>query len=433
MILQSLISISVGIADNIMVGKLGQIAISGVAMANQVSNIIHMLIAGITASIVLLAAQYWGKKDIVMIKYVISIGLKVCLAIGITVATIAFCFPTAVLRIFTNDAAVIAEGAKYLRIISMSYLFLCITNSFIASMRCIENVRVALVISVSTLIVDVGLNYVLIFGHFGFPAMGIEGAATATLIARIIETGIILTYVRFIDKKLMLRFTELLPTNKVLLGDFFKHGFPVMLGDILWGIGGVAQASVIGRLGPSAIASNSIALTLFGFVSVVVYGFGNASSVLIGKTVGAKEYDKVKEYTRTLQIIFVCTGVLTSLSLLGLRDFFISLYAIPPETMEMTRAFVTILCVTVLGTSYHAPCFVGIIRAGGETRFVLKVDLFFVWVVIMPLSTLAAFVFHASPVVVFFFLKCDQLMKWVIAIYKTNNYSWIKNLTREKA
>jgi putative MATE family efflux protein len=430
-ILQNLISVGVGVADNVMVGSLGETAISGVAMANQVQNMMQQLVTGVSAAIILLASQYWGKHDTVMIKRVVAIGFKFCLTVGLAASITVLLFPEQVLRVFTNDMDVVVEGAKYLRIIGFSYVFFCLTNVFIASMRCVETVHIALIISISTLFVDVGLNYVLIFGHFGFPRLGIRGAAIATLIARILESCIITVYVRFIDRKLRFRFKDLLGTHRLLLKDFIHYGTPVILGDILWGIGGVAQASIIGRLGDSAIAANSIALTVFNFISVAVYGLGGAAGVIIGKTVGAAMYDKVKEYTRTLQIVFVCVAIATSLALFGLRDFFISLYQIPDATKLLARQFISILCITVLGTGYHVPCFTGIIRAGGDTKFVLTVDFIFVWFVVMPLSLLAAFVFHASPVVVFFCIKCDQLMKWVIAIIKTNNYSWMKNLTRE--
>jgi putative MATE family efflux protein len=431
MILQSMISVGVGVADNIMVGSLGELAISGVAMANQVQNIMQMLVTGVSAAIVLLASQYWGRGDAVMAKKVVSIGLRICLSIGLAVSVFVFAAPQLALRAFTNNWDVIAEGVKYLRIMAISYVFFCLANILIASMRCVETVRISLVIALSTLLIDVGLNYILIFGHFGFPSLGLQGAALATLISRIVEACIIVLYVRLKDEKLRIRIRDL--TAKLdgdLLSDFLRYGMPVMIGDLLWGIGGVAQASVIGRLGSSAIAACSITLTLFSFVTVFVYSLGGASGVVIGKTVGANEFEKAKEYTRTLQLIFICTGIFGSTCLFFLRDFFISLYQIPAETTQLARSFIGVLCVTILGTSYHAPCFTGIIRAGGDTRFVLKIDLFFVWAVVMPLSCLAAFILRLPPAAVFFCLKCDQLMKPPIAFWKTNSFSWMKNLTR---
>lgn len=431
MILQNAISVGVGVADNIMVGSLGELSVAGVSLANQVQNILSMLVVGISAALVLLATQYWGKRDTKSVKDIVGIGMKACLLIGIVINIAVLSAPHAVLRIFSDNEEAIGEGIKYLRIMAFSYIFFCVTNVLMASMRCVEVVRIALIVSLTTLLVDVGLNYVLIFGKLGFPAMGIQGAAVATLIARVVETGVMVVYVRFIDKRLSLRFSELLGLNKLLLADFFKYGLPVMLGDMLWGCFGAAQTAVVGRLGSDTLAAQSVTLIMFQLVTVVVWGFSGAAAVIIGKTVGSGDYDLVKRYARMLQLVFLCVGVVTSLTFLGLRDVLISLYSFAPETQHMVRQFMTVMAVATLGTAYHAPCFTGIIRAGGDTRFVITVDFICAWLIVMPLALLSAFVFHHPPVVVFFFLKCDQFFKWIIAIIKTNRFKWIKNLTRD--
>ncbi len=431
MILQNIISVSVGVADNIMVGSLGDVSIAGVALANQIQTLLQMLMLGIGAATVLLAAQYWGKGDVKSVKDIIAIGIKISLLISISAGILVFFFPKVALRIFTPNVSIIDEGSKYLRVMALSYVFFCITFTMIAAMRCVENVLIALIISIVTLIVDVGLNYALIFGNFGAPKLGITGAAVATLIARILETCIILYYIRFVDKKLKIRFKELLGVNLTLLKDYVTHGFPVISGDIMWGVAGAAQTMIIGRLSAEAVAANSISMTLFSFVTVIVFSTSGAAAVIIGKTVGAAKYEEVKEYARTLQIIFLCLGLLTSLSLFTLKGFFISLYAISPEAKVIANQFLTILSVSVIGTSYHAPCFTGIIRAGGDTKFVLIVDQTIMWCLIIPVSFTAAFILQLPPVYVFFCLKFDQMFKWIIAFIKTNRFTWIKNLTRE--
>jgi Na+-driven multidrug efflux pump len=240
-----------------------------------------------------------------------------------------------------------------------------------------------------------------------------------------------LAYVRFVDKRLMLRFREMLRTNRVLLRDFARYGMPVMVGDILWGLNGSTQAAIVGRLGADMMAAQSVTLIMFQFITVVVWGFSGASAIIIGKTVGSGDYELVKRYARVIQVVFVCVGITTALTFLGLRDVFISLYNFMPETQVMVRQFMTVMAIATLGTAYHAPCFTGIIRAGGDTKFVLKVDFICAWFIVLPSAFLAAFVLDQPPVVVFFLLKCDQFFKWIIALVKTNRYKWIKNLTRE--
>jgi putative MATE family efflux protein len=431
LVLQNLISVSVGFADNIMVGSLGENAVAGIMLANQVQNILSMLVLGVSASMVLLAAQYWGKRDVKSVKDIVNICMKVCLIIGGLLNLAVFITPYGVLRVFSNSEAAIAEGIKYLRILAFSYLFFCVTNVLMAAMRCVEVVRISLFVALSTLIVDVGLNYLLIFGNFGFPKLGIEGAAIATLTARIIETIIMVLYVRVVDKRLRIRLNDFASLNGMLLKDFFKYGLPVMVGDILWGMHGSAQGAIVGRLGEDTMAAQSVALMMFSLVTVVVWGFSGASAVIIGKTVGSGDYELVKRYARIIQVVFASVGVVTSVTFLALRGVFISFYDFKPETLVMLNQFMTIMAFATLGTAYHAPCFTGIIRAGGDTRFVLTVDFICAWIIVIPLSVFVAFVLDAPPVWVFFCLKCDQFFKWIIAIIKTNRFRWIKNLTRE--
>jgi len=432
MVLQNLLSISVTLADNIMVGQLGETAVAGVMVANQVQNLLAALTFGISATLVILAAQYWGKRDIESVKAVASIGIKVALAVGLAVSIAVIAAPAAVLRIFTDEAAVIAEGVRYIRILAFSYVFFCLTQTLMGAMRCVEVVRIGVVVSFSTLIISVALNYILIFGNLGFPALGIEGAAIATLTARVMEAVIMIVYVRFIDQKLKIRFLELVATNRQLLSDFFRYGMPVMVGDVSWAMVGTAQVAILGRLGEAAMAANSITVVLFMLITVVIWGVSGASSVIIGKTVGSGDYDLVKQYARTMQLIFVAIGLITGFGIFALRDVFISLYNFSGETQLLARQFMTIMSLSVIFTAYHAPCFVGIIRAGGDTKFVFIVDAICGWLQVLPMAFVAAFVFDAPAWVVFFFLRSDQFYKWIIAIIKTNRFKWIKNLTREK-
>jgi putative MATE family efflux protein len=431
LVLQNLIIVSVGLADSLMVGShLGEYALAGISLANQVQLILHMLVMGISAVLVILAAQYWGKRDVKRIKEIIAIAVKVCLCLGGAINLAVFISPQGVLRIFSDNPEAIAQGVIYIRIVSFSYLFFCATHVLMASMRCVEVVRISLVVSVSTLIIAVGLNYLLIFGNFGFPEMGIRGAAVATLAARVAEAVIMIVYVRFIDKRLRLRFGELLGINRLLFKDFVRYGSPVMGGDILWGLALTMQVAILGRMGSAAMASHSVTVVLSNFTMVGVWGCSAAAAIIIGKAVGAGEYALVKRYARMLQLVFLVLGVVTAALFFGLRDFFLSFYDFAPETRTMARQFMTITAAYMAFTSYHAPCFTGIVRAGGDTKFVLKVDGICAWFIVLPSAFLAAFVFDMPPVAVYFFLRIDQFFKWVIAIIKTNRFKWIMNLTR---
>lgn len=429
--LQNIITMSVGLADNLMVGSLGELALSGVSVANQLQNLLHMLIIGLGTALTILAVQYWGKQDITSIKNLIGIALKISVASGLFFLLATLFFPVQILKLFTNEPDVIAEALKYMKIIRYTYLFFSITQVLIASMRCVETVKVGMYLSIITFFVNVFLNWVFIFGNLGAPALGVQGAALATLIARMIETPLMALYIRFVDSKLNLRIKDLIKTNFTLLKDFFKFGFPVILGDIFWGLNLTVQGAIIGRLGSVALASVSIANTVFSMVAVGMYGTAGATSVIIGQTVGAGEYDRVKDYAKKLQILFIIIGLVSGGVMYLVKDYILLLYNISEETTIMSRQLMSVLSITIIGSSYQMSCLTGIVRAGGATHFVLINDLIFVWLIVIPSALIAAFIFNASPVIVFACLKCDQILKCAVAVVKVNRFKWIKNLTRE--
>ena len=193
------------------------------------------------------------------------------------------------------------------------------------------------------------------------------------------------------------------------------------------------QTAVLGRLGAASIAANSIAASLFSVISVVAYGSGNASSVYIGKTVGEGDMVKLREATRTLQIIFLLIGLLSGGMIYLLKDFIIAVYNVSEATQALAHQFITVLSITVVGSAYQAPALTGIVRGGGHTKFVFYNDLIFMWGIVLPVSFLGAFVWKLNPVIVFFFLKSDQLMKCIVAAFEVNSYRWVRKLTRDNA
>lgn len=431
MALQNIIAFSVGLTDNIMVGSLGEISMSGVFVANQIQSIVQMLIMGLASAITVMAVQYWGKKDLDSIKQLVSIALKLSILAGLFFFIITLFFPVQILRIFTNQQNVINESLKYMSIIRFTYLFYCITQVLIASMRCVEKVKIAMYISIVTFFVNLLFNWIFIFGHFGAPALGIRGSAIATLVANILETSIMIYYVAFVDNNLHFKLNDLLRSNIVMLKHFLKYGIPIISGDLLWGVNLAVQGAIIGRLGTTAIASVSIANVVFSIVSAAVYGTAVSSAIIIGKTVGSGKYNLVKQYAKKLQILFLILGVFSGIALFISKDYILLLYNLSGSTIIMTSQFLIVLSITLVGTSYQMSTLTGIVRAGGSIYFVLINDLIFIWLVVIPSAMIAAFVFHAPPLIVFICLKSDQILKCGVAVVKVNRFKWIKNLTRE--
>lgn len=428
--LQNLVTFAVSFADNLMIGSLGDDAISGVYIGGQLQSVLQMFVGGIEGAILILAAQYWGKKDTQSIRKVVSIGIKFALAVGLLSSLVAVLFPQWVIRAFTTEPGVIQEGAAYVQIVGFTYLFFSVSQVMIAAMRSVETARIGLYISCMALVINVCLNYVFIFGHFGFPAMGVRGAALATLVSRILEMCVGVGYVFFVDKKLRFGLKDLLHTDRQLLRDFIRYGLPVIGGQVVWAINSLANTKILGYYSAGVIAAASITGMLHNLVYVWMNGMSSAVGIITGKTVGAGQYEKMKEYSKTVQMIFLFVGLISGAAVFLARDGFISLYNASPEAQAYSRQFINVISVTIIGTCYQAACLFGLVKSGGDISFVFKNDTIFVFLVVIPSSLLAMWL-GAPPWVVFACLKCDQILKCFVAIVKINRYNWMKNLTRD--
>ncbi len=430
--LQNLITFAVGFADNLMIGRLGDNAISGVYVGGQVQTVVQMFIGGVEGAILILAAQYWGKKDTESIRRVVSIGVKLAAAVGAVFSLVTVLFPGLIIGLFTKEAGVIAEGTVYLQIVGFTYLFFSVSQVMIASMRSVETAKIGLYISIMALIVNVGLNYILIFGKLGFPAMGVKGAAIATLISRVLEMSVSVGYVFFVDKKLRLSVRDFLSTDRQLLRDFIKYGLPIIGGQVVWSVNMLANTKIMGVYSAGVMAAVSITGMLHNLIYVWMNGLSSAVGVITGKTVGAGKYELMKEYARTVQMIFLLVGVLSGGLVLLFRDGFVSLYDVTPEALSFSKQFINVISVTIIGTCYQAACLFGLVKSGGDISFVFKNDTIFVFLVVLPSAIICQWL-GAPAWVVFAALKCDQILKCFVAVVKINRFNWMKNLTRESA
>lgn len=431
MILQNLVTFCVGLADNLMIGALGDSAVSGVYMGTQIQTVLQVISAGIEGTILLLAAQYWGMKGKEQIRKIVAIGMQFSLLTGVVFTAVCALFPRFVMGLFTNETAVIECGVEYLAPVCWSYVFFCVTQALIASMRSVENARIGLWVSLISLVVNIGLNYVLIFGKCGFPAMGVRGAAIATLIARIAETAIIVIYTRFIDKKLLLRLPMLFTLDKPLFKDFIRYGLPIVAGQAVWGTNLLAQSVILGRFDEAVITATSVANTVNNLMYVCANGLAGAVGVIIGKTIGARRTDRLKEYAVTVQWLFFGLGILTCITFMLIRDPFVALYSISAEAALQSKLFISVLQFTIIGTCYQFPCLFGLVKSGGDVGFVMKNDTIFVFGVVIPVSV-GALLLGAPAWVVFLCLKLDQILKCIPAFIKIRKFDWAKNLTREE-
>lgn len=428
--LQQLAALMVNMADNIMLGTYSELALSGATLVNQIQFVLQQVASGIGMGIVVLASRYWGRQDTAAIKKIISIGVKFGFLTGLVFFVLALAAPHQVLSIFTNDEAVIAEGMRYLRVICWTYIIFAVSNSLMYSLQSVETAMIGTVMSVSTIIINVCLNYCLIYGNLGAPRLGIVGAAVATLISRTAELVIIIIYILRIDRKLRMKLRDILRIDLTYLKDYIRVSLPVIMSGLLWGVAQAAQTAVLGHISAGVIAANSIAVTFAQIFAVFSMACTNTSSVLVAKTIGEGRLDVIRAYARTLQCIFICCGLIFGTLLFVCRYAIVDIYNISEETRALALSFMTVLSVTMLGSCYQYPVSGGIIAGGGMTSYTAIVDNLFMWLFVIPFSVLSAYVFGAPPVVTFCFLKADQILKCIPNAIVCNRFRWVKKLTR---
>ena len=431
--LQNLLTYSVNLADNIMLGRFSQDALSGASLCNQLQFFLQMLVQGVGEGVVVLGARYWGKKDLKPIPDIIGAGLRFGVSIAAVLFVLALLFPTQIIRLMTNDTVIMEQAVQYLQIICFTYVIFALTNMLTASLRSIGIVKIGYIISASTLCINICLNYVLIYGHFGAPALGVRGAAIATLVSRTVELLIVIWFLKFREHTLHLNWRKLLFIDTSYIRDYIHVSLPMLVTQTMWGASSIIQTAILGNMENAAmvVPANSISVLVFQILSVVGYGAASAAAIMTGRTLGEGHKERIDQTAFTFQIMFCIIGVFTGLIILLSRGPVLQIYnTLSPEAAELTRQFITVLAITSVGTCYQMAADCGILRAGGDTKFAMWNNIVFVWLICLPCAALSAFVFHFSPVVVFFCLKMEQLGKCPVIFLRVRSKKWIKQITR---
>ena len=431
--LQNVVAYSVNVADNLMLGSYSQAALSGAATVNQIQFLVQQITIAIGDGMVMLSSQYWGKRELGPIRTITGVALKVGLAFGLLVFALTALIPRQLLLLFTADETIIAAGVSYLSLLKYTYIFYILTTILMASLRSVETVNISFFVSLMSLVVNVLINYTLIFGHLGFPELGVRGAAIGTITARVLEFAVVLCYVARVDKKLRLFSQNIFRRSPDFARDYRQVAVPVVLTNLLWSLATPIQTGILGHLSADAIAANSVSTTMFQYMKVVTVSAASATSVVVGRTIGSgiREKAQLTPYVRSLQIIFLALGFALGGALLAIRTPLLRLYALSPEALALADQLMGLMALIFVGMAYQMPVAVGIIRGGGDTKFNMKLNLISTWAIVMPLSFAAAFWWKLPVVWVVFFLNSDQLFKCLPVAIHVNRYRWVRVLTRE--
>ena len=426
MAIQNLIVAAVTSADVIMLGYVGQTAIAASSLAGQIQFIIVMVATGLSSGLVMLAAQYWGKKDVQSIKILHGAALRISASFGIVFTIGAMFFPELLMKIFTNEEPLIKEGARYLRAVSLSYLFFSISQIFQAGFKSIERVKSVTIITTVALLLNIGLNAVFIFGF----KMGIIGVGIATTIARFIEMVLCIIYART-QKDVSFKISNIFTFNKVLNIDFIKFSLPALGNELVWGAAFATYSVILGHMGEDIVAANSVVNVIRQLASIMCFGMAYGGAVVLGKTMGSGDMELAERNAKRLVRSTILAGVAGSILLLCCFPIMPLLAELTPAAAHYRDLLMFINAFSITGAAINTVLICGIFRAGGDAKFGFIMDCISMWVVSVPLGLLAAFVFKLSPIWVYFILYLDEFEKMPVVVIHYLKKGWLKNITRE--
>lgn len=428
--LQNLVTVMVSMMDTLMIGQLGEVQLSATSIANQLWFMLMICCFGIAGGANVLLAQYWGKGDLPVMRRIQAITFKVTFAVSLLFVLISQLFPRQFMGIFTPDPETIALGASYLRIVGWSYPLYALANAAIMMLRSVGTVNISVVVYLVSLIVNTSVNYVLIFGHFGAPRMEIRGAAVGTALSRCFEFGITIIFLLSKEKKIRFSLKDLLPNNRDLYRKYIAQSVPVIGNEAMWGIGASMVAVVIGRMGTNFVAANSIYTVLNQLVTVLIFGVGNAALTIVGNTIGTGNYELAKQRAFTLYILGAGIGILAGGLTLGLGPVLIRFYQnLTPETVEILEKIILVGAVIVFFQALAVVGMVGVLRAGGDSRFVFICEASFLWGFAVPLGFLTGLVLGWPAPAVFFILKSDEVLKTMVSTVRILRFRWLRDIT----
>jgi len=435
--LQSLIIFSVSLADTVMLSRAGETdeLVSAASLAGQTFFLFIMVLVGLSGGGAVLASQYWGKGDVKAIRKITAMILQMSVAFSFSIGTLVLLFPSAVMTIFTKEALIIEKGAEYLSFIGWSFFPLGFSFILMVMLRSVEVVKVALFSDITALFISIFLNWVLIFGNLGFPALGIQGAAISTLTARIVSFLIIITYVFVIDKRLKFRFKHIFTFNLPLFKDILKYGFPLLFAQMTWGLGISVQAVIVGHIDYAVgdfIAAYAAIGVVFQLLMVVMMGTSNASQIITGKEIGEGKPESARHKADTLMKLGFMMGVLICLIILLCRGLIVKIFAFTPDTEALAKELLIYVAFMALCAAVPIMTLGGIFRGGGDTRFCLVVEVTCMWGIAIPLAAVFAFVFALPVTVVYIGMKIDEFIKIFISLARMKSGRWVRELTNTR-
>ncbi len=424
--LQSFITSSLNLVDNLMIGKLGEDAIASVGLANQYFFIFMLALSGINAGASVFMAQYWGKRDVKRIKGVLGLDISVGFIATIIFGIGALLFATPIMSILSNDQNVISLGSEYLRIVSISYIFTNLTMAFSSALRSTEQPKVPMYASLIGVLSNAFLNWVFIFGNLGAPKMGVSGAAIATAAARGIEMIFIITVTYVQKNKVASRIKELFDFDMEFVKRYFKTATPTIINELVWSFGMTAFSIAYAQIGTSAVATMQIATTINNMFMVLCIGLATAASIMVGNKIGADEGDIAVDYSKKIGILSPIIGLLIGLGIFTLARVIVAQFNVTPETYKDTLNVLYIMAIFCPIRFFNVVMIVGVFRGGGDTTYSMLVQAGTIWGYAVPISLIGAVALGLPITTVYFLICTEEIVKIIFELSRLRSGKWIK-------
>ena len=443
MVLQNLVTTSLAIVDTFMVGMLGETPLAAVTLANLPIFVIQFVVFGLQGGSSVLISQYWGKQDMRAIVRVMSVAFTVAGSVSVLFALAMFFFPTQIMGLLTNDPALRDIAAEYGRIVGFSYVFNSFTSIYVGAHRSTENPKLGLIVFSSSMIANTILNWIFIFGKLGAPALGVAGAALATLLSRILEFIIAMVH-SACNKRLTLKFSLLLHPGRDMWRRFLKYATPVVLNETIWGLGTALYPTIMGHMDGSTeiLAAYAVAGNIDRFCSVALFAVSSAAAVIVGREIGAgRSKESVYNVGKALLMVATALGVAVGAVLLIVTYAVVKPFVYPiypafqncPGAAEITTMILTIVAIFAPFRAFCATNIVGVLRGGGDVNFTTAIDVLPLWLISLPLAALSGLVAHLSIFWVYMSIETENMIKLVLGLWRIRSRKWIRDVTRNSS
>ena len=429
--LQGLIASTLNLVDILMIGRLGELELASVGLSVQLYFIQYMLLFGLTSGASTFLSQFWGVKDLKSIRKVIGFAVTSCFLLSLLFFIPAFFFPEKVLSIFTDNPLVIETGSVFVSTASFTFLTLSITVPFMSALRTTEQTRLPLYISIFVFLTNTGLNYLLIFGKYGFPEMGVRGAATATVIARLLEL-VLLFYVVFIRKNIISgKFSDFFSYNKLLVQRIIYNALPTTINEVMWGVGMASYNAAYGRLGVTEFASVQASNTINTLFILTAFSLGDATLILVGKRLGAGELDYAFLKAKKILRISVLVGAVCGVLLILISPYILKLFNFSAIGQAYASHILLIYGLFMSIKVFNGINITGPFRAGGDTKFAMLIEICCVWLIGVPLVFIGAFYFALPVYLIVLLAQTEEVVKFFLCFSRFRSKKWVKNMIHD--